>query len=1025
MALILPIINTVLKGIVLVSKLGNATTRLDAKIQSGLGSISRELVMIRSAILEDKCQEMQNLELVYDIEDFIDHLRVPGKIAGGVLSAAGADPRHGLIEKINIFREDLKSVIKRESEQPKKISESTQESQSGASPSSCYTPEKDLVGFPETKDDFLKRLCSPSDEELRVISIVGCSGLGKTALARAVYEDHTSSSFQCKAWVVMPEYKYGKDLSITIVQNLRKTVEDILQRILQQVRSSLDVREDRSVPSASNGTDPASGASTAEALRSLLMKKRYLVCIDDVQQKEVWDEIEAVLPENYMGSRILVTTNVHSIAKACSSGSYVYRMQYLDRPNSEKLLWSKALRPSQEPSNAVAHSSESILVKCDGLPLALASVGKYLKGAEQLESKCEHVGRTLGDFLAGDGTYFYFAEIRRALFRCYDNLQDYSHKNCLLYASMFPRGHPINIESLARRLVAEELVDKDVDRGIAEALGFTSRCLEELINQSMIERERVLVDKDVQRYKLQSIILEFSMEMSLSKNFFSLIDEHWTIRNKGGRVRRLVTVQSRSSTEDGSSGVPSDIDLSTVRSLTILKRNLVKRAPGYFKDCNVLRMVDLEGCTGLDNGVVDDICGLVLLNYLGLRRTDVDKLPKDVGNLKHLQTLDIRETRVQSLAMEVIMLPGLAYLFGKFELQKLTDGGVKFRLVKFLSRESKLHTLSGALMNGARSHDVLLVIEHARMLKNVKLWCKNTQDGQAPNQLGKRKKFPCGAGQSSSVGAPDSADPDSVGRILRLLQKRSIGLESLSIDSNGVSNGFLSFLQPASTITSLKLRRGSGTLPDNAVLDQVRNLNKLHLFSAGRSIQELAEALQRLPCLVHLKLAEKESQLWDGNFHVEASGFNSLIWLCFQAKKHPRISTENGGMKHLASLLLLCPESPPPETDGANYQKKQKRFQLFPRIEEEEEEDGIMEDLDPHALLCPHCPHVQMKEPRVGIEEKVGVKGISFLKNLNEVILHHSAPTTILEAWKRAANLHTNKPYVKKQPIGDALILKL
>lgn len=70
----------------------------------------------------------------------------------------------------------------------------------------------------------------------------------------------------------------------------------------------------------------------------------------------MWDEIEAVLPQNDVGSRILVTTNVHSVAKACSSGSYVYKMQCLDQPNSEKLLWLKALEPLNKPSYAVAVS---------------------------------------------------------------------------------------------------------------------------------------------------------------------------------------------------------------------------------------------------------------------------------------------------------------------------------------------------------------------------------------------------------------------------------------------------------------------------------------------------------------------------------------------------------------------------------------------------------------------------------------------------------------------------------------------
>lgn len=328
----------------------------------------------------------------------------------------------------------------------------------------------------------------------------------------------------------------------------------------------------------------------------------------------------------------------------------------------------------------------------------------------------------------------------------------------------------------------------------------------------------------------------------------------------------------------------------------------------------------------------------------------------------------------------------------------------------FLKWESRLHTLAGILVDGGDwKNKFELVIEHAKMLRKVMIWCKNTTD------------------LSSEVHP----------RLARALQRRPVemGLESLSIDFNDVPNVFLDSLKkPTGTISSIKVRRGSGTLPRPDELQNVRNLNKLHLFSTGRSIEELA-ALQSLHCLEYLKLADDRDESWNGNFHVEADGFNSLHWLCFEASKYPRISIEDGGMEHLASLLLLCPSSPEPrveyrlsppnspdvhmeEAQGIEDGTEYLSCPNSPDVQMEEargiEEDG-MED-----LLCLNSPDVQMEVAR-GIEEvvaEVGVKGISHLTNLNEVILHGSAPDTIVEAWKRAANLHMNKPYVKKQYIS-------
>ena len=63
------------------------------------------------------------------------------------------------------------------------------------------------------------------------------------------------------------------------------------------------------------------------------MHFRYLVIIDDLRSNRLqWEHTEHVFPENRKGSRIIVTTSVHSIARVYSSGNYyVYPMQCLGK----------------------------------------------------------------------------------------------------------------------------------------------------------------------------------------------------------------------------------------------------------------------------------------------------------------------------------------------------------------------------------------------------------------------------------------------------------------------------------------------------------------------------------------------------------------------------------------------------------------------------------------------------------------------------------------------------------------------
>ncbi|KAL6592147.1 hypothetical protein ACP70R_049599 [Stipagrostis hirtigluma subsp. patula] len=823
--------------------------RLSFELRSGLRSIKQELEMIKADM--ESYDELQVQELAYDIEDFMHSIWIPGA-SGPILTAIGQDPREEHLERIRDFKESMERLEKRQQQVPQSAG------QSRGSPSAQYHPE-DLVGIEGPKRELLEvlSLCPSEGQQPRVISILGCPGVGKTTLARAVHDEpDVRREFGCVAWVAASGCNDWGDLLNKVLENVRKEA----------------------------------GGTTSANLQDILADKRYLVFIDDVQQAELLKDTVHAFPRNCWSSRIIVTTSVRSVAAACSSGSYVYTMQCLDSVNSDILFWRMIYGGERRGSPALVNGSKLIFSKCDGLPLALTNVAKHLRkqGNNLRKSDCEKVGKTLGsDYLADNSTASEFGEIRKTLAECYDTLPGYGHKTCMLSLSIFPRGHQINSNSLVRRLAAEGL-DADVHK-----------CVEELIDRSIINPVPTCnSSKDVAVCQVHGIMLEYITQKAVSKNFVTLIREDEPVLTIGCNMARVRRVAVQSSPKEKFDEVA---DKSAIRSLTMFHTEVYD-----FLSCKMLRVLDLKGCSGLNRRILDGICELLLLKYLSLRKTEVDVLPTKIENLHHLETLDIRETRVEKLPVEVIMLPKLAYLFGMFLLPDVPRQTGK--LEEFLTNKSVLHTISGFVLNEAQVFNE--VILKARKLKKVKVCCKGAPTPSLSRTSPPRKRIrPWGLADHNPPTLQAPLQGNNNMKLVSSLQERFTALESVSIHSTtGLCKDFLAALRGPCTISSIKLHGDLESLPDPVTLSGLCNLTKLQLFSTGLSSEELS-VLQKLTCLEYLSIAEVRAEFGEGNFTVENDGFESLHRMCFEAPKLPKLQFQQGALPSLTSLHLLCPDS--------------------------------------------------------------------------------------------------------------------
>ncbi|VAI68879.1 unnamed protein product [Triticum turgidum subsp. durum] len=189
------------------------------------------------------------------------------------------------------------------------------------------TDEAELVGFKKPKEDLIKLMdVDNKDGCAQAICVVGMGGLGKTTLARKVYEskEEIVKSISCCAWITVSQ-------SFSRIEMLKDMISQLLgdkslKEFLRKLEGKLEQIDD-----------------LAEYLIEGLKEKRYFIVLDDLWTIGAWGWIKDIfLPSsNKKGSRIIVTTRDVGLAKECTRESLIYQLKPLEPVDAKKLLLKK------------------------------------------------------------------------------------------------------------------------------------------------------------------------------------------------------------------------------------------------------------------------------------------------------------------------------------------------------------------------------------------------------------------------------------------------------------------------------------------------------------------------------------------------------------------------------------------------------------------------------------------------------------------------------------------------------------
>ncbi|KAL9315001.1 hypothetical protein ACSQ67_016002 [Phaseolus vulgaris] len=368
----------------------------------------------------------------------------------------------------------------------------------------------------------------------------------------------------------------------------------------------------------------------AIVLYNFLKRKKFVLMLDDLWERMDLLKLGIPIPDMENGSKVIFTTRSMEVCRNMEANRCI-KVECLAQEEAFELFREKVGEETLNSHPEIFPLAQILAKECQGLPLALITVGRSM--ARKTHPEWKRAARTLKIYpsrFSGMVDYVYCL-----LEFSYDSLPSATHKSCFLYCCIFPEDYDIRKDELIQLWIGEGLLSEFGD-DVYEARIQGEEIIASLKFACLLEDS-----ERENRIKMHDVIRDMALWLACdhgSNTRFLVRDGASSGSLETYNQAKWKEVEKVSMWRNSCQKLSGKPDCSSLLTMLVRNTEITNFPDEIFLTANHLRVLDLSGNKRVRE-LPSSIGELVELQHLDLSGTDIEKLPRELQNLKKLRCL--------------------------------------------------------------------------------------------------------------------------------------------------------------------------------------------------------------------------------------------------------------------------------------------------------------------------------------------------------------------------------------------------